>query len=631
MVDCAWYNMAAMDEVSQIRQKIDIVSIISEHLPLKKLGRNFKVLCPFHTEKTPSFVVSPERQIWHCFGCGEGGDVFTFLMKYENIDFPEALRILAKRAGVTLSSRNFLSEGTGKKKERLYEANHLASEFYHYILTQHEKGKLAREYLQRRGTTPQAINLFKLGFAPSAPNALTRYLTEKKGFSQKELEEAGITIKVQNYIDRFRNRIMFPLTDHRGNIVGFSGRILTEGSPSASSGAKYVNTPETLVYHKGDNLFGLYQAKDIIKKKRSALIVEGEFDMIQSFIHGIENTVAIKGTALTDGQASLLKRFSEKVVICLDQDAAGIDATFRGVGVLENKGILINVVVLPQGKDPDESLRQNPKLFLDAVKREVPVYDFLLQALASRFNSKTTEGKKRMGDEFLPFLARIQNEIIKDHYVKKLASELSVSSESIVREMEKYKKAQAVGVSKPETLTVLSKRSRREILEEYLIALIIQSDNVIERFQEARNILDTQELETPIYQKIFLLLEECLKNPAKRKKKFSIKRFMKRVPEELHFAIDTCYLFALPVFSSETGEDETRLLLEIEKTATEIKALSIRSKMQNLTLKMREEENLSADGAVKQNEERLTRLKEEFNTLIETLRVLTVQTISPQP
>lgn len=603
-----------MDEVSQIRQKIDIVPLISEYVTLKKMGRNFKGLCPFHTERTPSFVVSPERQIFHCFGCNVGGDVFSFLMQYEKLEFVEALRMLAKRAGVTLKQRNIALEGVAKKKDRLYEINHLAAEFYHYLLTKHDAGEGALAYLKKRGITQGAIKSFKLGFAPTLSDGLIRFLVNKKKFALSELEDAGLVIKDRLPFDRFRNRIMFPLADHRGNLVGFSGRILTSDQTSA----KYVNTPETLVYHKGDLLFGLDKNKDAIKKEDFAVLVEGEFDVIQGFIHGIPNMLAIKGTAVTEAQVNLLKRFTEKVSICLDSDQAGISAQWRGIGILEDKGMLIHVIEIPSGKDPDESLRQNPREFLKAVKKQEPVYDFLIKSATERFNPQTPEGKKKMSGEVLPFLARIQNEIIKDHYVKRLAEALGVSAESIEREMDRVKKTSSVGIAPKETAIlsdVSHKRTREEVIGEYLIALILQSNSVSESFREVQKIIGVSMLQASVQQKIFSLLESHVQDPAKQKTPFSIKDFVEETPEELHFAIDRAYLLSLPLL-----EDEGRMLLEIEKTATEVKALFLKSQMRDLTLKIKQEEEAADEG-------KLLKLKEEFNTLLKTLRLLTITTL----
>jgi len=329
-----------MTDVELVKSKIDIVSFLSDYITLKKAGRNFKALCPFHSEKTPSFVVSPERQSWHCFGsCGEGGDVISFLEKWENLEFLEALRILAKKVGVTLS--NYTPSSQTQLKDRLIEANHLASEFYHYLLVNHKIGKRAREYLESRRIKNETIKTFMLGYAPESWDSLLKYLL-KKGYQTGEIHQAGLVVKSDRgrYYDRFRGRLMFTLCDHRGNVIGFSGRLLDEEIHSEykrgvyserERGAKYVNTAETPVYIKGNTLYGLYITKEAIKKEKEAVLVEGEFDMLSSFQAGAANVCAIKGSALTEGQLLLLKRYTENLILALDSDFAGSEAAKRGI------------------------------------------------------------------------------------------------------------------------------------------------------------------------------------------------------------------------------------------------------------------------------------------------------------
>ncbi|MDO8515584.1 MAG: DNA primase, partial [bacterium] len=326
-----------MDQREEIKQKIDIVQLISEYVPLKKAGRNFRACCPFHSEKTPSFMVSPERQSWHCFGsCQIGGDIFSFLMKMENMDFPEALKTLAKRAGVTLQS--YHSSGDSQIKEKIYEINNLAAEFYHFILTKHEVGEVARKYLENRKITNESIDLFRLGYAPHSWDSLTKFLT-KKGFTQKELEIAGLVSvsDSKRVFDRFRGRIIFTLADHRNNVLGFAGRLL---DPNAKE-AKYVNTSETPVYTKGNTLYGLNVTKDEIRKSGAAIITEGEIDLIQAFQAGTKNCAAIKGSAFTQAQVNLLKRYTENILLALDADMAGDAAAHRGIQMADAAGLNI--------------------------------------------------------------------------------------------------------------------------------------------------------------------------------------------------------------------------------------------------------------------------------------------------
>jgi DNA primase len=416
-----------MTELEQIKERVSVVDLISESVTLKKAGRNFKGLCPFHNERTPSFVVSPERNIWHCFGCGKGGDIFTFLMELEHLEFSEALKILAERAGVKLESR-MPSTPQSQLKDRLIEIHHLAEEFYHFILTKHVLGERARLYLKERGVTDAVLATFKLGFAPSSWDNLARFLL-KKGYTQKELELSGVVIRGNHGIyDRFRARIMFPLKDHRGITIAFSGRVL---SPTEKE-AKYINSPETPLYIKGNTFFGLSVTKEAIRKAGSAIVVEGEFDVISSFQVGVAHVVAVKGSALTEAQIRLIKRFTDKILLALDRDVAGDSAARRGIEIADRAGLEVRVIEVPTGKDPDEAARSSPGLWKKAVGESQPYFDFLIASAFERFKNGDVYSKKKIGDELLPVLTRMENTIVQAHYVKVLAVQLSLSEVKII-------------------------------------------------------------------------------------------------------------------------------------------------------------------------------------------------------
>jgi len=535
-----------MDQVSQVRGKTDLISLISEYIPLKKTGRNFKANCPFHSEKSPSFVASPERQIWHCFGCQKGGDVFSFLMEYEKMDFPEALRTLAQKAGIELKN-DFIDKGVYSQKENIYKLNALAAKFYNFILTEHKSGKEALSYLEKTRLMSLAlVKTYSLGFSPDE-SALSNYLMKKKGYEKNDLLDAGLAFeKNGRIVDFFRNRIMFPLTDHRGNIVGFSGRILTDGD---FSGPKYINTRETLVYHKGDLFFGLNSAKDEIKSKNEAIIVEGEFDCLSLFKEGIKNVVAIKGTALTENQATLLSRFTQKVTLCLDTDNAGFEATKRSLSSLEKNNLLVNVILITNGKDPDEAIKNSPALFKKALKNNIPIYDFLISSSLSVNTNTTAEGKRKITDELLPLIAQISNEVIKEHYLKKLADSISTSYESLIREEEKIKS----GAEKKElNFQTKDKRDRRELLEEYFVSLILQSENPKEIIDEINKFLTGYNFENLALGKIVLRLSDYFK----KSNDFKVKNFSKTLPSELVKTFDTSYIFPLPVLSNKESFDK---------------------------------------------------------------------------
>lgn len=562
-----------MDQVNQVREKIDIVSLISEHLSLKKAGRNFKAVCPFHNEKTPSFVISPERQIWHCFGCGKGGDAFAFLMEYENLEFPEALRILAKKTGIELKDYAF-DKGIQGKKEKIYNLNEKAAKFYSYLLLNHSVGKKALDYLlEKRKMNKGLIETFSIGFSPRI-SSLSDYLIKKKKAEKKDLIEAGLGFEIRGkMIDFFKGRIMFPLKDHRGNIVGFSARILEESV--STDGPKYINTKDTPVYHKGELFFGLDLAKEEIKKQNQVIIVEGEFDLVSMVKEGIKNVVAIKGTALTENQAILLSRFCQKVTLCLDQDEAGFEAVKRSLAVLEKRGLTTTVILISNGKDPDEAIKNDPIEFKKAVKNEVGVYDYLISRIIAKNNKNKIEGKKKITDELLLILSQIENEIVKEHYLKLLSKEIEISYESLVKQAQKIqsgKKEENVFIKRKD------KKIRKEVLEEYLLSLIIQGKNPKQLLQSATATLIDYSFQIPAIKKILDYLSNYFKNIDK----FDHKRFSNALPKELLPFFDACYIFPLSDFESLEKYSE-----ELEKVSREMVLIDGKEKIKIISEKLK--------------------------------------------
>jgi DNA primase len=562
-----------MDQVSQIREKIDIVSFISEYIPLKKAGRNFKANCPFHGEKTPSFVVSPERQIWHCFGCGLGGDCYTFLMQYERLEFPEALRLLAKRVGIELQSQE-RNSGLATQKERLYKINSLTKEYYHYVLTKHPAGKRALAYLKNRGVSDKIIQTFMLGFAPYG-NALTKYLISKKKFVREDLVAAGVVFqKGRDVVDFFRGRLMFPLIDHRDNVVGFAGRILDKNETTS----KYINTRETLIYHKGEQFYGLHITKDAIRRTNQAIIVEGEFDVISCFENGVANVVAVKGTALTEAQVNLLGRFAQKITFCFDGDKAGQEAIKRSLAVVEKKGLTPTVIEIPGGKDPDEALQKEPGLFKKAVHEDENIYDYLFEKALAAVVIETVDGKKQFADMLLPVIATIKNEIIKEHYIKKISAELDISYESIVRELEKIQQPRLIQQQKVQDK---QKRSKEELLEEYLLALIVQNESPKRALENSMKVLSEVMPKERAYHKIMDHLLSHFDNHTS----FDSNTFGDGLPKELVPTYDTCFLVSLPHFS-----DEEHALEDVHKTARQLKKIYIQKKLKALAVAIKQKE-----------------------------------------
>ncbi len=580
-----------MDDVDLIKQKIDVADLIASYIPIKRAGRNFKANCPFHNEKSPSFVISPERQIWHCFGCAKGGDIFTFVEEYERTDFSEALKVLAERAGIKLKKNVFKTQ-QDERKNRIYEINHLSSQFYNFLLTKHKSGIQALEYVEKRGLTKAIIATFTLGFAPRQGNALIEYLIKKKGYSKDELVEAGVaTLRNGRLFDFFQNRIIFPIQDSRGNIVAFSGRGLTDDAIP-----KYINTKETSVYVKGDTVFGLFQAKDAIKKEGKAILMEGEFDVISSFKEGVLNTVAIKGTALTENQIRLLKRFAQKIVFCFDTDPAGTEAQRRSIALITKEGINASVVIPPQGKDPDELLKENPALFKKALKNEVNIYDFIIESSVQNEDPTKVEGKKHIMSRTLSFITDIENEIVKEHYLKKLATLLETSYESVVKEAEKKKFPTQ---KEDKVIPPSMNKPRQEMIEDNLLTLILQSQKPKDAMAAAASVFETIELETPSAKSIFNTLKEYFITSDE----LSVVEVSKLLHESVIPTFDLYFLASIPNFASNELH-----LLEVEKAARAVKQSAVKAQLQTISEKMKEAEK-------KENEEELQKLREEFSLL----------------
>lgn len=569
-----------MNDIEEIKTRLNIVEVIGKHVKLKKAGRNFKGLCPFHNEKSPSFVVSPERQIFHCFGCGKGGTVFDFVMEYHHVDFAEALEDLAQEAGVTLTRRAGTSPEAGLK-EKVYAVNHLASEFYHYILTKHKLGEKGLLYLKGRGVSDKSITTFALGYSPNSWEGLYRFL-RKKGYEDEILEKAGLVLRSQKtggrnarYYDRFRGRIMFTLKDHRGNVVGFAGRVL---DPTVKE-AKYINTSETPVYIKSNVLYGLDVTKDAIQKTGEAVVMEGELDVISSFQAGIGNVVAIKGTALTEGHVRLLKRFTDRLVFALDSDLAGDAAARRGIEIADSQGFDMRVITLPSGKDPDEAARENAGLLKKAIKEATPVYDYFLASATARYDASTAYGKKKISEEIVPVLAKIDNPIIQHHYVKKLAQAIGSSEDIVTESMRRQKRGQErPSVSSPTSSNAFT---RPEKLEVYILALLLQG-KTIDLFEELQENNLLPEFVHPVVHKIMDRLVTFLTPsddapPATRI--FLIKDFADSLPQELVATLDEAFLWDI----SDIIADEESFAREWVNALREFRKVVIRRKIYELT------------------------------------------------
>jgi DNA primase len=420
------------EKVSEIRERASILAVVSDFVTLKKTGRNYKGLCPFHSEKTPSFMVNEEKQIFHCFGCGEGGDVFTFLMKTGHFSFPQAVEELAKRYGVKLPSKE-LSPAQKReltKKDLLFQINQAASEYYHDLLTCQKEGEVARRYLSERGIRAEIIEEHRLGYSLDRWDGLVQHLQGKR-FQMELARELGLIFpkKKEGWYDAFRGRIIFPIFDLYQRVVGFGGRVIKEGEP------KYLNSPESAIYHKGEVLYGLHAAKRSVPVKDQVLIAEGYFDLLTLHQYGFQQSVATLGTALTPDHIRTLKRYTHNLVTVFDGDSAGVQATLRCLPLLLEEEVWGETVILPRGEDPDGFLRKgNREAFDKMIEKRVPLIDFFLEGRMKSRNMRSIEEKVKVAKEALGLIRRIPEGIRRDFYLKVLAEKLDLQ-EAALREM----------------------------------------------------------------------------------------------------------------------------------------------------------------------------------------------------
>jgi DNA primase len=590
-----------MDDIELVRSKTDIVELIGSYVPLKKAGRNFKGLCPFHSEKTPSFVVSPELQIFKCFGCSEAGNVFSFVQKLEGMTFGEALRHLAAKAGVQLQRYQPTTEE--KQKDRLLAANHLASEFYHYLLTKHRIGQPALHYLLQRGVTKESIRQFNLGYAPASWESLQRFMT-RKNFRTQELEQAGLVLPGRSgWYDRFRGRIIFPLYDHRANAVGFAGRVLDKAEGRQE--AKYINSPETVLYHKSDLLYGLNSTKEAIKKANRCVAVEGELDAISSWQAGVKNVVAIKGTALTDNQVNLVKRFAATVALALDADTAGDQAMRRGIEIAEKAGLIVTVIDLKEGKDPDEIAQTKPSLWRQLSQSGLVIYDYFLLSAVRRYGKDTVIAKKQITDELLPIWDKIDNEVVKSHFLKKLGQTINTSEEVLIEQMTKQrKKNQSPVTTRPPTVDSPAK-TQAERLEEYLLALVLQHSQPAKALAK----IDPEQLTIAKFKKIFSFFKTKYQQSAN----LPVNSFFLEIADELKPTVSDCFLQNL----HGLGQDERHYNQEIKSTLLAIRMLDVKRQLSAISRQI----SLLEDAG--DQEEKLQGLRQEYASLSRQLKSAT--------
>ena len=493
--------------IDEIKNSNDIVDVISQYVILKRSGRNFFGLCPFHKEKSPSFSVSPDKQIFHCFGCGAGGNVIHFVSKIENADFKEAISILANRAGIELPTlNNYEDNKTAMLKTKVYEINQIAAEFYHHNLYR-PTSKTAQEYIKKRKLDNKTLKSFLIGYSGNYDELYK--ILKQKGYKEEEILASSLVNKTDDgkYIDRFRKRVMFPIQDIRNKVIAFGGRVLDDSKP------KYINSPENIVYSKGRHLFGLNVAKK--SDLKNIIIVEGYMDAISLYQRGITNVVASLGTALTEAQGRLLRRYSERVTIGYDSDGAGQAATLRGLEILQNIGCDVRILQISGAKDPDEYvIKYGPERFLKCVEQAISLVEFKVKMLKQNLNLENINDKIKFLNEVAKILANVTNSIERELYIEKIATEYKVSKESIYGEVNKLIYAKNTGekiLEKP----IIKKEVKKE--KPKIDEAIVKRENLIiyllinypqESYSKIKNIVLEQDIKLEANQKIFKKMYE---------------------------------------------------------------------------------------------------------------------------
>jgi len=556
----------AVNQIEEVKSKTDIVSLLSEYIELKKAGRNYKANCPFHGEKTPSFMISPELQMYKCFGCGRSGDVYSFIEEHEGMGFGEALKYLADKAGIKLIKHN---DDVSSEKEKIISINEKALNFYEYVLHSHPSGRKIIDYLSKdRGLTNDSIKLFKIGYSPDNYDALYKYLTIKQKFKNQELLKAGLI--AGRTMDRFKGRVVFPLFDHRDKVIGFSGRILPWVKQDM---AKYINSPDTPAYHKSKMLYGLNITKQFITEKQIALVVEGELDLISSFQAGVKNIVAIKGSALTEDQLRLISRFCQKIILCLDSDFAGDEAVKRGAILAVNMGFEVKVCELDGFKDPDDAARAKPEEYKKSLSRSIGIWDFLIKQIFNKYDQSTGNGKALISKEIKPLLAQINDKIVQAYYIEIVARKLSVPVEVVAAEVSKEK------TSSSETLIVTTpvktEKNRRQLLEEKLLVNTIEKDVNLFQNQETIDLIKDDFVKKIIN----YINKNGLPLAQELNEKYAEMVLENSDPDDIELLIKELTKISLKERQEELGEkiknegDNTDLLREFDELSKKLSAL----------------------------------------------------------
>ncbi len=564
--------------IEEIKNKLDIVDVIREYVNLEKAGSNYRALCPFHFEKTPSFFVNQSRQIWRCFGgCNEGGDMFRFVMRIEGVEFGDALRILAKKAGVKLQKK---SPEVETKRKRLFDICEITTKFYESQLEKSKGGERVKDYLKRRNISEESTKKWRIGYAPTAKDALSKFLIGE-GYERSEIIEAGVSSGKDNYsFDRFRGRIIFPIFNLSGSPVGFGGRVLVKEDKRA----KYINTPATILYDKSFLLYGISKAKIDIRRRGFAIIVEGYTDVILCHQAGYENVVSSSGTALTPKQLDVLGRYTKKMLTAFDMDDAGKSATKKGIDVALEKDFDVRVIMMPEEKDPADIVSKNPKEWEEYIENAQPVMDFYFKNAFSKYNPSDPKQKIQVAKELLPEIKKIKNSIERSHFISKLSDALKVNEESILEEFKKIKKEEGQFLRKEEPQKEKRKKTRKELLEEKIVSFCTIEKKLLEKINNE----DTSLFREEVKNIISFLKEE--------------KKSLSQDEENL-----LNYLALSPNPDTDINPIE-----EIEKCKKEIKKENIRKKLKKTEEMLKEAEK---KGDEEEQEELIKKFRDYSNEL----------------
>ena len=581
------------DNVSKIKDRLDVVDVISGYLKLQKMGANFKARCPFHNEKTPSFVVSPERQVWHCFGCSKGGDIFTFVQEIESADFPEALKILAAKANIELEH----FEGTAKdSKTKLFEVCETAVKFFEKQFSS-SAGKRALGYLKERGVSDATIKEFRLGFAPNDWSSLGDFL-RNCGYSEDEMLESGLVAKRNDgsgVYDRFRSRITFPIFDLNGQVVGFTGRIFSvDGQKTDPEVAKYINTPQTAIYDKSRILYGLNKAKTEIKKNDQCVLVEGNMDALMSYQAGVRNVVASSGTALTPNHLRLLQRFTTNLGFCFDTDQAGAMATKRGIGLALSQKFNVKVVEIDdkECKDPADLIKKSSEKWSAAVSGAKPILEFYFNKVKAQFDPNSVDSKKFIILTLAPFIKRLESQVEKTHWITQLAFFLRAKEDAIEADINSAKDDLDIYEREPTVSKIPIKNGEvksnlvvSDVLNETFLSLVMKNP---ELFKEELKTLNQDFLDpytAEIVAKLATINRDNIGEP--------LKEFREK---EQSYKLEFAYLRSQELWKDFKDED---LKLEFSMVVDKIRQRNINAQLTGMEFDIKEAEAIKDKGKIK--------------------------------